>query len=332
MTPPVRRPVTIQHLADLANLISALLAGMELDIFSHLKNGPMTADEAARAAGTHPPKTKALLEALASVGLVMLDRDRFSNSEESNYFLVKGGPEYIGMRHHAYRRRLMSSLNVADAIRTGKPQTLMDYHNMPAEARDDFYRGVHTEAIAAGRDFAARNDLSGMRKCIDVGGGSGGFSIALAQAWPSLDITVVDVASTKAVAERFIQEEKCSDRVRVSVADIVDGPIPGQYDVAVMRGVSLVLTLDQLRKTFANIYAALLSGSPLYVIGWILDDSRTSPQGYVAHNLRFATDYEAAELHTETEHRHLMEEVGFKNVRRDPIANVYGSDFMVGWK
>src|SRR4029453_12517139 len=227
MTPPARRPVIIQQLADSANLISPLLAGMELDIFSHLKHGPMTADQAARAAGTHPPKTKALLEALASVGLVRLESGKFSNSEEADYFLVRGGPEYIGMRHHAYRRRLMSSLNVAAAIRTGRPQTLMDYGNIAAEARDDFYLGVHTETVAAGRDFAARNDFSGMRKCIDVGGGSGGFSIALAKAWPSLDITVVDVASTKAVAERFIQEEKCSDRVRVSVADIVDGPFPG---------------------------------------------------------------------------------------------------------
>lgn len=332
MTPPARRPVIIQQLADSANLISALLAGMELDIFSHLKHGPMTADQAARAAGTHPPKTKALLEALASVGLVRLESGKFSNSEEADYFLVRGGPEYIGMRHHAYRRRLMSSLNVGAAIRTGKPQTLMDYGNMSAEARDDFYLGVHTETVAAGRDFAARNDFSGMRKCIDVGGGSGGFSIALAKAWPTLEIAVVDVASTKPVAERFIQEENCADRVKVSVADIVDGAIPGQYDVAVMRGVSLVLTLEQLRKTLANIYNALLPGSPLYVVGWILDDSRTSPQTYVAHNLRFASDYEAAELHTETEHRHLMQEAGFKNVRRDPVANVYGSDFMVGWK
>jgi len=99
-----------------------------------------------------------------------------------------------------------------------------------------------------------------------------------------------------------------------------------------MRGVSLVLTLDQLRKAFASAYRALVPGAPLYVVGWILDDSRLSPPNYVADNLRLASQYDEAQLHTEADHRALLSEVGFKDIFRDPVANVYASDFIVGFK
>lgn len=331
-TPQPMFPKTIERLFESTLLDSALLAGMELDVFTPLKDGAHSPDAIARALGTHPAKTKSLLEALATVGLLQCNGGQFSNSAEAQHFLVRGHPNYIGMRHHAYRRRLNSLLSVPEAARTGKVQTPIDYAGMPANVREEFYRAIHTETVMAGRDLAKRLDLSRYRHLADIGGGSGGVSIALAEAWPDLAITIVDLPATKPVAERHLAEAGLSERIAVQGADVVAGAISGTFDVAVMRGLSLILTLDQLRKAFASAYRALVPGAPLYVVGWILDDSRLSPPNYVADNLRLASQYDEAQLHTEADHRALLSEVGFKDIFRDPVANVYGSDFIVGFK
>jgi hypothetical protein len=46
-------PKTIEALADAVYPSFAMLAGMALDLFTPLKDGPLTADEIARAAGTN---------------------------------------------------------------------------------------------------------------------------------------------------------------------------------------------------------------------------------------------------------------------------------------
>src|SRR5262249_25359469 len=71
--------------------------------FTPLKDGPLTADEIARAAGTDRAKTAPLLHALVAIGLLKSDGDCFLNSPEADQFLVRGSPDYIGMRHYAYR-------------------------------------------------------------------------------------------------------------------------------------------------------------------------------------------------------------------------------------
>jgi hypothetical protein len=177
-----------------------LQAGLELDIFTPLGKGPLDATAIAKAAGTDPAKTSHLIQSLVAIGLMQFDGIRFSNSPEADRYLVRGKPDYIGMRHHAYRRRWESMLRVADTIRTGKPQRGMDYAAMSSELRESFYRGTFTECLAAGRELAARLDFSKHRRLVDIGGGSGGISVAMAEAWPHLSITIADLPSTVEVA------------------------------------------------------------------------------------------------------------------------------------
>jgi hypothetical protein len=83
-----------------------------------------------------------------------------------------------------------------------------------------------------------------------------------------------------------------------------------------MRGLFRVLTPAQIRGVLTNAYAALRPGSPLYVVGWILDDSKASPLSYATYNLLFVNDYASGVIHTEAEHRAWLEEAGFAFDRR----------------
>ena len=325
---PKVTPKTIETLADAVYPSFAMLAGMELDLFTPLKDGPLTAEEIAQAAGTDRTKTAPLLHALVAIGLLEFDGDRFLNSPEADRFLVRGRPDYIGMRHHAYRRRWNSALCVAQTIRAGVPQQGMDYASMSADGRESFYRGTFTECLAAGRELAKSRDFSGFRSLVDVGGGSGGLAIAMAEAWPSLSVTIADLAAIAPVARRYIDEAGFSARINVRPTNVVSDCLGGSYDIAVMRGLIPVLTRDQIRRALANVYSALKPGGSLYVVGWILDDSRTSPLSYATYNLMFVNDYIDGLIRTEAEHRACLEEAGFQYVLRRPLAPAYAADFI----
>ena len=325
-------PGGIEGLAQAAYPSFALLAGMELDLFTPLRDGPLDASAVARAAGTDPEKTAHLLHALVAIGMMRFDGSRFSNSPEAERYLVRGKAAYIGMRHHAYRRRWESMLRVGDTVRTGRPQRGMDYAAMSSELRESFYRGTFSECIAAGRELAARLDFSKYRRLVDVGGGSGGLSVAMAKAWPHLKITLADLPKTAAVAERYIDEAGLKSRIRLNPTDIVTGKLEGTYDVAIMRGLIPVLTPEQTRAALKNVHQALEPGSPLYVVGWILDDARSTPLSYATYNLLFVNDYENALVHTEAEHRLWLGEAGFTDIFRDHKSGTYAADYIVARK
>jgi hypothetical protein len=325
-------PKTIEALADAVYPSFAMLAGMELDLFTPLKDGPLTAAEIARAAGTDRAKTAPLLHALVATGLLKSDGARFTNSKEADRFLVRGRPDYIGMRHHAYRRRWNSVLRVSETIRAGVPQRGMDYAAMPADVRESFYRGTFSECRAAGRELAKLRDFSGFGSLVDVGGGSAGLAIAMAEAWPKLSVTIADLPAIVPVAQRYIDEAGLATRIAVCPTNVVADPLGGSYDIAVTRGLFPVLTPEQIRSALANVYAALKPGSPLYVVGWILDDSRTSPLSYATYNLIFVNDYADGLIRTEGEHRALLEQAGFEYVLRERSAPTYAADFILARK
>ncbi len=76
----------------------------------------------------------------------------------------------------------------------------------------------------------------------DVGGGSGGMALALTEAYPHLRATVIDLPSVTPITQRFLAEAGVTDRVKVVAADVVNAPVPGTYDVAILRALLQVLS------------------------------------------------------------------------------------------
>jgi predicted O-methyltransferase YrrM len=69
----------------------------------------------------------------------------------------------------------------------------------------------------------------------------------MAEAWSHLEITLTDLSSTAAVAERYIDEAGLRFRIRLRPTDIVTGRLEETYDVAIIRGLIPVLTPEQTR-------------------------------------------------------------------------------------
>jgi SAM-dependent methyltransferase len=296
-----------------------MLAGMQLDVFTPLKDGPLTAVQLADVLGVNAEKLSRLLYALVTAHLLTVEGNRFANTPEAQQFLVKGKPTYLGGRHENFSEVWESLLHTAASIQTGVPQCKKDFAATSPEEQLHFFRGLHPGTLANGRELAARYDFSTYRTLADVGGGSGGMALALTNAYPRLRATVIDLPTVTPITQQFITEAGAADRVQVVAADVVNAPVPGTYDVAVLRSLLQVLSPEDAAQALAHIEAALHPGGRLYIVGRILDDSRLVPVDTVGFDLVFLNIFDDGHAYTESEHRAWLTALGFTEIERVPL-------------
>lgn len=292
----------------------AMLAGMQLDVFTPLGSGPMTAAELSKTLALRPDKLSPLLHALVHADLLTLADDRFSNTPEADVYLVKGRPTYMGSAHEHYTALWSAALGVAQSIRSGEPHARHDFDAMSESELGAFFRGLHAGAMATGRQLATAFKFDRFQSLLDVGGGSGGVAIAACQTCTSLRATVLELPKVAAIAETIVDAAGLRHRVEVVATDILQSPPEGTHDVAVLRYLLQVLSSDQARLALRNVGAALRSDGEMFIIAHVLDDARLSPAAAVGMNLVFLSFYDDGRSYTEAEHRSWLEEAGFKDV------------------
>ena len=305
---------------------------MQLDVFTPLKNGPMTAEKIASDIGVGPGRLRLLLYCLVAAGLLIEKDGRFSNTPEANQFLVKGTSSYMGNRHATIAMRWLGSLKTAESIRTGVPQAKLDFSNSPQEEIERFLRNINTNTIPAARALLGKYDFSSTKTLVDVGSGGGGLAITMTKACPHIKATAIDLPQVAPIAQKIVDEEGVSESVNVVAADVLSGPLAGSYDVAVMKGLLHVLSPQDARLALKHIGAAVNPGGTIYIIGQILDDSRLSPLEAVGFNLSFINVFDAGESYTEKEYRDWLSEAGFVDVERANFLLADGSGLLMARK
>jgi SAM-dependent methyltransferase len=320
MTSPPQ-PTIIQKLMDVYPSF-ALLAGMQLDLFTPLKDGPLRAEQIADTTGVRLTKLRPLLYALAAAGLLSVEGDRFSNTDEANHFLVRGSPLCMAREHELYANLWHASLQTAESIRTAQPQARHDYAEMSDEALASFFHSLHPDAVATGQMLAAHYDFSSYRTLLDLGGGSGGLAIAVAEICPHIQATVVDLPTVTPITHRFVTSAGVADRIKIVAANPVEQVIDGRFDVAVLKAFIQVLSPEAAHCALKNISAAIAPGGSIYILGsGILDNSRTSPPELATFNIIFLNLYDAGQAYTEGEYFDLLVEAGFAGCKRDTLSD-----------
>jgi 2-polyprenyl-3-methyl-5-hydroxy-6-metoxy-1,4-benzoquinol methylase len=332
METPASRPKTIDKLRFATDSFLAVLAGMQLDVFTPLKTGPKTAEEIGQSIGVGPDRLRLLLYCLVTANLLAEQDGRFSNTPEADQFLVKGSPSYMGNQHVNYAARMANNLKTAESIRTGVAQAKVDFSNSSPAELETFLRRINLITVRLAHILIETYGFASTQRLADVGCGGAGLAITLTKAYPKMHATAIDLAQITPIAQKFIDEQGASDRVKVMAADVLSGPLSGAYDTVVLRALLQVLSAQDARLAVKNIAAAISPGGTMYIVGQILDDCRTSPLEAVGFNLGFINLFDAGESYTEQDHRDWLTEAGFVDIERANFLLPDGDGIMIARK
>jgi len=313
-SPP--KPEAITRLFDAVYPSFAMLAGMELDLFTPLRDGPLSVEQLAGAIDVQAIKLRPLLYALVVAGLLIVEDDLFSNTLEADHYLVRSKPAYLGGLQELTSSNWSRILKTAGTIRAGGPLEEYDYHDNSQDEMVALFRGLYPGAVADAARLIDRHDFSTVSTLLDVGGGSGGLAIAMTQANPHLKATVVDLPLVTPITRQFVEEANAANRVEILTGDAIRDSLSGSYDVIVARHIIQVLSADDSRALLSNLATVLKPGGVIHLVGWMLDDSRVSPQIMVGYNLVLLNGYKDGQAYTEQEHYDWLAEAGFVDFER----------------
>lgn len=260
----------------------ALFAALNLDIFGRLAEGHGSLEKLVDATGVAPNRVRTLLAALTALGLVVREGDGYRNAPASDRYLVREAPAYFGdyYRFQIDRQLYPALLHLDSGIAGDTAHLAFDSFagltGDPEEA-DAFTRAQHSGSMGPALMLAKSFGLEGARTLLDVGGGSGAFSIALCQRNPGLRATVLDFPNVIDVADRFVREAKLEDRIGFLRGDAVGAPWPGGRDVVLMSYLLSAVAEASFPLLFRKAWDALGPGGRLLIHDFMLDDDETGP-------------------------------------------------------
>lgn len=292
----------------------ALLAAMQIDLFTPLGAGPMKLDDLAGRLTIPPARLRRLINLLVAEGLLIeLADGRIANGEEARKSLVRGRPHYRGQAHEAYATAWAACLKTAESLSTGHPAAPLIFDTSDPERVEAVLRGLAPQAVGGGVEMLKRLDLSRYHHLLDIGGGSGALSITLLAALPNLTATVFDLPAILPAAQAMLAEEPQADRCRIIGGDALDGPLPS-HDLAVMRNFLQLFGPDDICRALAACRAALAPEGLLCITGYLLDDDRRGPPLALGADLLFLNYYEEGAAYTREEYRGWLRETGFNTL------------------
>jgi 2-hydroxy-4-(methylsulfanyl)butanoate S-methyltransferase len=255
---------------------------LNLDLFGRLAGGTKTFERLVEETGIAPNRLRTMLVALTAVGLVVSDGDGYRNAPASERYLVRGAPAYFGDYYRfQIDRQIYPALLHLDAGIAGDTahlafDSLAGLTDDPEEA-DAFTRAQHAGSMGPALMLAKNLNLVGAQTLLDVGGGSGAFSIALCQRNPELRATVLDFPNVIATAERFVTEAKLKGRIDYVRGDAIGTPWPNDQDVVLMSYLLSAVAQPSIPILFRKAWDALRPGGRLLIHDFMLDNDETGP-------------------------------------------------------
>jgi len=272
------------------DLLIAALNGF--DFFTWLDAHPSTVAAIARHFGFHERPVDVMTTLFVARALVVRDGDVLRLTPLAREHLVASSPWFLGPYFPRVSDRPIA-VDLIEILRTDQPA-----HFASRKDADDWHKAMEDETFAeeflAAMDvrgrftahaLAARLDLKGGRRLLDVAGGTGVFACALAARFPDLRATVLEKPPVDRIAGRAIARRGLSARIDVVASDMLSDPLPGGYDVHLFSNVLHDWDVPTVRRLLRASADALPSGGEIVIHDAFLDADKNGPPQIAAYSV-----------------------------------------------
>jgi predicted O-methyltransferase YrrM len=298
----------------------ALSVALELDIFESLDAQPDTAEGLAARRNFNERGLRALLPMLMQLGFLTAPGGAYHLTEAGRQYMLKGSPFYWGALFKRIapnivpHKLLLETINNerANAARTRPADGWESGHVDMVQARE-VTAFMHAHSVTSAHGIARTCDFSRIRKLLDVGGGSGCFSIAFAHAHPEMCCTVMELPTICELAQQYIAQAGADSQVDTVVVDMFRQDWPKGYDAHFFANVFHDWSVETCTELARKSHAALQSGGQILLHEMLLDENGTAPRPAVAFSLLMAMGTLGQQF-TFTQLRDILEAAGFRKV------------------
>lgn len=295
-----------------------MLTGVELGVFAAIGEGSMTSSEVAAKIGADPRATDRLMNALVVLGLLAKENNLFSNTPDAREFLIPGKPGYIGggLMHAAHLWHTWSTLT--DAVKAGTSV----YKRAESEAEEharSFMAAMHMIAGGQAREIISQLSLENVRRVLDIGGGSGAYSIEFCRTKPGIESVVFDLPTITPITREYVDKVGLSERITTVTGDFNKDELPTGFDLAFLSQILHSNSPEENTDLIKKVFRSLNPGGQIVIQEFVVDEGRTSPSGPVFFALNMLVGTRAGDTFTANEISNWLVDAGFRSPQRiDP--------------
>jgi len=261
----------------------ALLSAVELGLFTELAKAPAPLAALKHRFRLHDRSARDFLDSL--VALRMLERrgESYANTPETDTFLDRAKPSYVGDVLDMAAKRLWSSWGqLTESLLTGVPQSIKGneaeeifdaLYDDPEKLRR-FLKAMTGTSLPAAEAISRLLPWEAIGSFVDIGCAQGGCPVVLARNHRHLAGVGFDLPPVRPVFEDYVRENGMAGRLTFAAGDFFSDPLP-QAEVLIMGHILHDWDLATKRMLLDKAYAALPQGGRLVVYEMLIDDARS---------------------------------------------------------
>mgnify|MGYP003630817347 FL=1 len=279
---PVKTAEEVSSIAFGFMASKAMFAGLHLDVFTNLADGPKSCEKLSEVIGVPLNRIVTLMTALNGVGLVEKDDDLYANSPGAEAFLSRTSKydfgDYLRYQIDQQMYPFLGQLNdVLDgSLNSDAVDSYQHWMSDPEQAAL-YSNAQHAGSLGPGLTIARTVDLSGATSLLDVGGGTGAMTIRLLEANPELTSTIIDFPNVSEIGWRFITDADMTNRVRYIPSNALTVEWPTEQDAILMSYLFSGIPGGEVPRLVKYAYDCLAPGGRIMVHDFMVEDDRTGP-------------------------------------------------------
>lgn len=272
------------------------------------------------------------LDALLAFGFLtregLLENATYSNSPDTETFLDKAKPSYIGGILEMFNNRLYGFWhNLGEGLRTGLVQNeakgggapLFETLYQDPDRLTGFVNAMTGIQIGNFMALAQAFDFSKYKTFLDVGGSAGVLSIMVAKHNPHMQCTTLDLPQVETIANKTIQQFQIADRVKAVNGDFFSDEFP-KADVIAMGNILHDWNEENKIKLMKKAYDALPDGGAFIAIEAIIDNERKQNAFGLMMSLNMLIETAEGFDYTFDDFDKWAKKIGFKSTTIMPLA------------
>jgi hypothetical protein len=311
----------------------ALLSAVEMELFTELAKHPGDLATLQGRLGLHPRSARDFLDTLVALGFLRRVDGVYHNTPETDWFLDKQKPSYLGGILEMANHRLFQFWNrLTPALRTGLPQNesrdgqspFVALYADPARLKE-FLRAMSGISRSANLGIARQFPWGGYRTYVDVGTAQGDLAVQIALANPHLNGIGFDLPEVGPIFEDYAVANGLAGRVTFAPGSFFTDPLP-KADVVLMGHILHDWNLAEKKMLLQKAWEAVPAGGAVVIYDSIIDDDRSQNAFGLMMSLNMLIETPGGFDYTGADCIGWLKETGFLDCRVEHLA---GPDSMV---
>ncbi len=314
-----------------------MLSAVKFGLFTLLAPKPLPAKEIKEKLGFNCSDRHVFdwLDTLVSLGFLerngLLENAQYSNAEDTNLFLDKNKPSYMGGILEMANNRLYKIWSDLDeGLLTGQQQ---NEGKEKAQGNLEFFTELYKDetklkefinamsGIQTGNFMALVNkfDFSKYNSLLDVGGADGWLSIQICLKHPDIQCTTLDLPPVEPLAKKKIASFNLTDRIKFLGGDFWETEFP-KADVITMGNILHGMDEETKQQMFQKVHDALNDGGAFIAIENVIDNERKQNTFGLLMSLNMLMENGDAFDYTMNDFEKWAKAAGFKRTELIPLA------------